>query len=103
MTGTLDLTVVRPYDVAGVRRRTIGKYTGPAVYVAGGDPIDAGDLKLGEIEYFNMAGLTDGTTLYEVVYDRANKKLQIFLAAGTEVVAGTVMSTYSGYFEAVGK
>ena len=103
MTGTLDLTVVRPYDVAGVRRRTIGKYTGPAAYVAGGDPIAAADVKLGEIELFDAVGLTDGTTAYTIIYDKTNLKLQIFLAAGTEVTVGTNLSACSAWFEAIGK
>lgn len=102
---TIDLTVARPRDVAGVRRRTIGQYTGPASYATGGDPFVAGDAGLGEIEkmIFAIARNVAGTAIRFVTYDHTNGKAMWFTDSSTEVAATTDLSTFRVRFEAVGR
>lgn len=105
MLGTIDWTIIRPNDTAGIRYRRAGLYYGPAAYVAGGDPIAGGDLKLGEIEdiHFNTAIDQGLSASYHLVFDKTNGKVIWLIAGGTEVVAGTNLSTFFAGFEAFGK
>ncbi len=103
---TLDLTAVRPYDVAGIRRRVVGQYSGPAVYVTGGDSLLATELKLGEIETIHLNSATNAahTTMYHLRWDPVTHlALWWNCATGAEAIAGANLSGYTSWFEAVGK
>jgi len=101
---TIDLTVVRPFDAAGVRRRVIGQYTGPASYVAGGDALLANELKLGTIEkltFENAINVTPNNRL--LTYDHTNEKVVwIIPDTGSEVAGAVDLSGFSARFEAIG-
>lgn len=100
---TLDLTVARPYDVAGIRRRTIGQYTGPASYVAGGDSLTAGEVQIGVLERVIFEIATDGTNFRLLMYDHANEKVVWLDEALAEIAGATDLSGYSARFEAIGQ
>lgn len=98
---TVDLTVARARDVAGIRRRVIGKYTGPTLYAAGGEALTAQDVGLGTIEFLIFELASDGSTVRTLLYDYTNAKVKWFTTASAE--AGAVdFSTFSARFEAVG-
>jgi hypothetical protein len=101
---TITKTTVRFYDVAGVRRRHIGTYTGPASYATGGDSLTPSDLGLGSTEHVSFELATDGTNFRLILYDHANEKaVWIVPNTGNEVGATTDLSAYSARFEAIGK
>lgn len=110
---TINRTTVRFRDVAGIRRRSIGSYTGPASYVQpGGDPITAQELGLGFIDHLDMNGVvTDGTgtaannRLITLTFNTARTTVTIrwYTALTTEVVNAVDLSTYTIPFEAMGR
>ena len=102
---TIDAATVRFVDVAGVRDRRIGIYTGPAVYVAGGDSLTPNEVKLGEIEFLIFEHAINGAlAIRSVVYDTANQKVVwIVPSTGVEVAPGVDLSGFQCRFEAVGK
>lgn len=100
---TLDKTVARDNDVAGIRRRVVNKYTGPASYATGGDPFTAGDVGLGVIEFISFANPVDATPACRLVrYDHTNFKVIWFDLAGAEIANAVDLSTFSTRFEAIG-
>lgn len=104
--GTISFTAAdRAFDVAGIRRRVIIQYSGPASYVTGGDPFAAADIKLGVIEDIPEQIVANGTpTILCIVYNNVNNTMQFFdTSTKNEVGAGTNLSAYVGRFEAVGR
>lgn len=92
-------------DLSSVFRRYVDTYTGPASYVTGGDPVEAGDLALGRIIaiFFGLARNVSGT-VYGLVYDATNGKIVWYvLDTGAEVANGTDLDGFSATFEAIGK
>lgn len=101
---TISKTVARFQDDAGIRRRVVGRYTGPASYVTGGDALSAGDINLGTIEFIDFENPVDSTPACRLVtYDHTNAKVIWFDLAGAEIANGTNLSTFSARFEALGK
>lgn len=106
MAPTLDFTQFRAEDGSNTKRRVQGVYNGPASYVAGGDPFTPGDVKLGAIDVLNLSdGVLAGTaTMYSLVYDYANQKVQWFVGTtGVEVANAVNLSTAAIRFEAIGR
>lgn len=103
--GTLNFTAAdRPFDVAGIRRRVIIQYAGPASYVTGGDPLVAADIKLGVIEDIPEQIVSNGTNILCIVYNNTAGTMQFFdTSSKAEVAAATNLSLYVGRFEAVGR
>jgi len=100
---TISLSVARDRDIAGKRRRTIGQYTGPAVYAAGGEVIAPGAVGMGVIEFVAFELATDGTTWYGITYDYANNKaIWAVLSTGVQVAGGVNLAAFVARFEAVG-
>lgn len=97
-------TVARKQDAAGIRRRIIGVYTGPASYATGGDPCTPTNVGLSRIEVFLWEHAFDSTpTNYSIAYDYTNEKLIWFdCSSGNEVVATTDLSAIDVRFEAAG-
>ncbi len=99
-------TAARFQDDAGIRRRNIGIYTGPASYVLGGDPCTLAELGLTRCEYIKFEDpLYDdgGNVKYSLVYNRTTAKILWFpCSSGAEEGAGTDLSGKSVRFEAVG-
>ena len=101
---TIDVTVARPYDVAGIRRRTVGQYTGPASYVAGGDELVAAEVQVGVLEHMIFEVATDGSDFRLLMYDHTNEKVVwVIPDTGAEVAGGTDLSAFNARFEAVGQ
>jgi len=97
---------IRNPDNAGIRRRIIVKYTGPASYATGGDSYSAADNGpgIGVLELAPSFPISDGTTLYIVWWDKANGLLKWFdPTTGLEVAALTDLSDFTVWVEAVGK
>lgn len=101
---TISLAVARGRDIAGVRRRTVGRYTGPASYVTGGDPIAPGDVGMGRIEFFDFELASNGAGTFRLIqYDHASgKAIWVVPNTGAEVANGTNISAFTARFEALG-
>lgn len=100
----ISKAVVRFFDVAGVRRRNVGEYTGPASYATGGDSFTPADVNLGEIEHASFEVATDGTNVWLLVYDYTNEKVMWFVpSTDAEVAAVQDMSGVTARFEVIGK
>ncbi|MFH1107737.1 MAG: hypothetical protein V1790_00860 [Planctomycetota bacterium] len=102
MAFTIDLTVARARAVFGNRRQSIGKITGPASYTTGGETFAAGDVALGEIEYFAPTFIQTATAMVMCVYDYTNARLQAFWTktltpAGSVAITMTDGSTVVSY------
>ena len=92
MAFTIDLTVARTRAVFGNRRQSIGKITGPASYTTTGETLAAGDLGLGDIEYFSPTIIQTSTAAVQCVYNYTTGKLQAFwrgaaAAAGSQIIS----------------
>lgn len=104
-------TLARYKDAAGVRRRTIAQYTGPASYVQpGGDTITAASIGLGKIEKFIVDSIVpddNGANLRIISVNYASDNTSVTIrwwtALGTEVANAVDLSAYDVRFEAVGK
>ena len=100
---TISLDVARPRDVSGVRRRTIGRYTGPASYATGGESFVPGEVGQGRLEFVHFELATDGTDWYGIMYDHATEKaFWVVLSSGNEVANAVDLSAFNARFEAVG-
>ena len=103
----------RPFDNAGVRRRRLVKYTGPASYVTGGDSIAPGDVDLAVIEDIseNVAYNSATPQIYFLVFDNSaaaggatgGGKIRWFTATSTEVSAATNLSGATSFVEFIGR
>jgi hypothetical protein len=95
---------MRYFDVAGIRRRGVGIYTGPAAYVTGGDPVDSRSYgKAVEVVHYEHA--TDGTDIYILSYDYGYPTglIKWFVpSTGNEVAADVDLSGFTARFEVVG-
>jgi hypothetical protein len=98
---SIDLTTFRAEDGSNTKRRIQGIYTGPSLYVAGGESLTPAMLKLGQLHQFDIEPLTNGSVILLARYDYVNEKLKVFDMAGAESAA-IDLSTYSGRFEAIG-
>jgi hypothetical protein len=97
---------IRNPDNAGIRRRIVVKYIGPASYVTGGDPYSAADNGpgIGVLELIPSFNATDGTTMYNCWWDKANSKIIWFVSStGVQVANGVDLSSCYVWVEAVGK
>lgn len=100
---TISLTVARGRDIAGVRRRTVGQYTGPASYATGGETIAPGDVGMGVLEFVDFELATDGTDWYGIMYDHpTGKAIWVVLSSGNQVAGAVDLSAFNARFEAVG-
>ena len=99
----IDFTQARPNDVAGIRRRRIVQYTGPASYATGGDLLVPSDVTLGVIEDLPEQSVTDGTSVRTIIYNNTTQKLQWFVPnTNVDVAAGVNLSTFIGRFAVTG-
>lgn len=97
----IDLTVAPPFTDS-TQRRQVFAYTGPTLYVAGGDPIAPEDLRMGKL-FAVLGGLiTDGTLIRVVTYIPSTGKLFITVP-DTGAEASGDLSTYTGRLEAIGQ
>lgn len=103
---TIDKTAsaIPLHDRSSDRLRRTFKYTGPASYVTGGDPLNAGsELGITNVHAWLGNVVSNGTVILITFYDAANKKLKYFDLAGAEIANATNLSTYSGYAEVIGR
>ena len=101
---TLNYNVIKNPFVGQNLRGTVGRYTGPASYVAAGDSLRPQELKLGQIAALifepaiNAAG-----TIRLLVYDIANETVQWYVPnTGSEVADATDLSGFNARFSAFG-
>lgn len=95
---------VRTRDAAGIRARRVLDLAGPDSYTTGGDPITAGELRLGVIEHIPDFLAYNGTAVRLVHYDPDNETLVwIVPNTGAEVANGTDLSDYVARIEPMGK
>jgi hypothetical protein len=100
---TISLDVARPRDVSGVRRRTIGRYTGPASYATGGESFTPGEVGQGRLEFVHFELATNGSSWRGIMYDHSTgKAFWVVLSSGNEVANTTDLSAFNARFEAVG-
>jgi hypothetical protein len=102
---TITQAYARSHDNAGIRARRVIDVQGPASYTTGGDPLEPGEVFLGEIEYFpSVIALESGAAPRLVVYDHINHKLLWFVPnTAAEVSGSTDLSGYSFRVEVIGK
>lgn len=98
---TIDLSVA-PGANWSTQKAQIVEYTGPAAYVAGGDPVDPEEVRLGLIFGVFGAVITDGSAIRVGVYVPATGKLQWFVPSTGAEAAGD-LSTFSGRLLFVGR
>ena len=95
MTGTVNLTNFPARDRWNDRLVQEVRYTGPASYVAGGDPIAGSDLAGGGEIYGVYGTISSGSAVRIPFWDYANQKLQFFVP-NTGAEASGDLSTFSG-------
>jgi hypothetical protein len=101
-----DITTLYGKDVSGNRSRVIGVVTGPALYVAGGEPITPAMIKMGRLEAILFQPAIDAgrTTMYHLMYDAVNGTVVWWdCGTGNEAIAGANLSAFTARFEAIGK
>ena len=102
---TLDLTTFRAEDLSSTKRRTQGIYTGPASYVAGGDPFVAADVKLGQLHLLVFGGNAVNAALAQrilAVNYTTGVIIWVVPDTGVEVAGAVDLSGFTVRFEAVG-
>jgi len=100
LTGTLDLSIA-PADISSTYRRQVATYTGPTLYVAGGDPISADDVRMG-ILFTVLGTITNGTNVLVIAWDALNNALMLFDNSTGAEFAGDA-SGYLGNLEFIGR
>ena len=101
----IDRSIGNYHDSSNARIRKIGRITGPAAYVVGGDPVTPSEIGLGKIEAILFEDALDAgvTANSELVYDHTNQAVVWFSnATGVQVANGVDLSTYAARFEAIG-
>ncbi len=100
---TISLTVARGRDVSGVRRRSVGKYTGPSSYVTGGEAFTPGSVGMGVLEFVDFELATNATDWYGIMYNHSTgKAMWVVLSSGNQVANAVDLSAFNARFEAVG-
>lgn len=105
---TKNTTTVRFQDSAGIRKRRVFQYTGPASYATGGDTLTATELGLSAIECVLGLTISNGTLVLIGWWNRSTGKIMWFdspAGAGgtlTQVANATNLSTFTGFVEVVG-
>lgn len=81
------------------------RYTGPASYATGGDPVAATtDLGMGEVFAVTGSLIGSGSAVRLVFFDYTNQKLQMFVPnTGAEVANAVDLSGFSGVLTFYGK
>lgn len=98
---TITRTIGAFHDSSNARIRKIGEMAGPTSYAAGGDPLVAKDLGMGNIELLLLEEFWNGTAIATGRYNYSTGKLQLFGPTGTELTGN--LSAYVARFEAIGK
>lgn len=96
---------VQARDVAGVRRRWVGRYTGPASYspAAVGDPFAPGEVEMGAIGVVHGVAW-NGSAVRILVYDQTNSTVRWFIPnTGAEVAGAQDLSAFIADIEVVGR
>lgn len=103
--GTATAPGIKYRDKSATYERRLFRWTGPASYVTGGEvitPLTTFGLGTVPIVHTNPARANGGTAIRHVRWDRTNKKMQWFDAAGNEIANGIDLSTFAFYGEALG-
>lgn len=100
----ISVTSFPAYDRWNTRLVRELRYTGPASYVTGGDPVNASsELGLGEV-YGVYGIISSGSAILVPFFDYANQKILWFVPnTGAQVANGVDLSTFSGTLLFTGK
>lgn len=100
----LDETKFPARDRMNDRMMRQVRYTGPASYVTGGDPVNA-TTELGMAEVYTVHGTIGSGSAIRLIYlDYVNQKIQWFIPnTGAEVANGVDLSGFTGTLTFYGK
>ncbi len=84
--------------VAKAERIVVTTVTFDSSYATGGESLTPADLGLNRIDF--LSATTDGSNA--VIWDKANNKLKVYTAAGTEVTNATSLASVAVRILAVG-
>jgi hypothetical protein len=101
--GTISRDATKFFDKSFAYERRVFKYTGPSSYATNGDLINPESIALARIDALLGLIISNGSTQYYGWYDATAKKIKWFSATATEVSNATDLSTFVGWFEAIGK
>lgn len=102
ITKTTDPVTAGPMAVMGDRRVCWGTITFDSSYPTGGEAVAAADFGFDQqLDHVMIDPPTGGNRI--VTYDRANKKLMLFTAVGTEAANASDQSSIVVPFLAIGK
>lgn len=112
----VDLTnatqvAIPPADKTASYTRRIGRWTGPAAYPTGGEVVNIyNSFAFGRLMALLLEPFSNGTVIVIARWTPAaapnavtSGTLKFFDMAGAEIANGTDLSTYSAYFEAIGR
>ena len=103
----LDRSVGNYFDSSASFLRRVARWTGPASYVSGGEPVTAATFGLGRIvALLGGMGSDASGALRLAVYNPATNKIAWYVdgATGfTEVAGGVNLSTFSAPIEVIGQ
>lgn len=103
--GSSSAPGIKYRDKTATYERRVFRWTGPASYVTGGEAVNTlTTFGLGSVPvvHTNPARADGGTALRWARWDRTNKKMQWFDAAGNEIANGVDLSTFVFTGEALG-
>ena len=101
----LDLTTARQVrDNLSTHKLLTGIiYTGPASYVAGGDPLAPSDVGWNSFDQVILGLAHNGSAVRLLVYDRTNETVLWYVPdTGSEVAGGQDLSGYTAQISLVG-
>lgn len=98
---TVDLSVA-PAQVESTCRRQVCTYTGPTLYVAGGDALTPADFRMGKVFAVLGGYITNGSAVLLVTFVASTSKLYLTTVSSGSEFSGDA-SGYSGQLEVVGQ
>lgn len=103
MTIDKSASAIPMHDKSADRLRKTIRFSGPASYATGGDPVTHNDIGMGRVDVWLGNVVSNGTVVLLTFYDRTTSKLKYFDMAGAEVANATNLSTYFGFAEVIGR
>lgn len=103
----LDRTVGNYFDASSSFLRRVARWTGPASYVSGGEPVTAATFGLGKIVALLGGAAVDGAGAIRLaVYNPTTGKIAWYVDGAdgfVEVAGGVNLSTFSSPIEVIGQ
>lgn len=99
----VDRSVGNYFDSSSSFLRRVGRLTGPASYVTGGELLDASAFGLGKVVALLVTVARSPTGLAYPAYDYATGRLLWYDQAGAQVANGVNLSTFQAGIEVIGQ